>query len=186
MAGCSSSVKLLCDSGASVNATDFVRINFALHFTHCVLMVSSNNNNNNFYIAPCQLCSGHCGNSSLHVKSVRATLNLNLVHLSEPSVNCWLHWVLWGKWHIDPLNGAVHCVLCCTSGTLWKCVYLYVCLCVFFSRMAGHLWCWQPRCVIHASVTCCWSEGLTSPYGTSKTSKRRSNGRIIHFLKGKI
>lgn len=34
-------MKLLCDSGASVNASDFVRINIALDFTQCVVMVLS-------------------------------------------------------------------------------------------------------------------------------------------------
>lgn len=41
MAGCPSSVKLLCDSGASVNASDFVRIVISLNFTQCAVMVSS-------------------------------------------------------------------------------------------------------------------------------------------------
>lgn len=37
MAGCSSSVKLLCDSGSAVNASDFVRIDPSL-FSHVVFM----------------------------------------------------------------------------------------------------------------------------------------------------
>lgn len=38
MAGCSSSVKLLCDGGAAVNATDFVRIDLSM--SNNVLMFS--------------------------------------------------------------------------------------------------------------------------------------------------
>ena len=40
MAGCSSSVKLLCDSGASVNASDFVSIVVQFIHTYAALRLS--------------------------------------------------------------------------------------------------------------------------------------------------
>lgn len=39
MAGCSSSVKLLCDSGAAVNASDFVRIDPSLFFNVVLMLI---------------------------------------------------------------------------------------------------------------------------------------------------
>lgn len=108
-------------------------------------------------------------------------LNLNLAPLNEHSLYSGLFLAFFA------LRRETNLILDWTVQVCFvfvdECTSVYLCVCLWFlSRMAGHLLCQQPKCVIHASVSCCWSEGLISPPGTNKTSKRNHRSWCLSLV----